>query len=51
MEYKYLYKLPQLDTTIQKNYGGCEQILKYLNFPHFLTGKRSGEKVWEIQIF
>ena len=39
-----------LETTLQKNYSGCEQILKYLNFPHFLTGKHSGEKVWEIQI-
>ena len=40
-----------LETTLQKNYRGCELILKFLNFPHFLTGKRNGEKVWEIQIF
>ena len=41
----YILTLARLETTLQKNYHGCELIQKFLNFPHFMTGKRSGEIV------
>ena len=35
----------ELETSLQKNYRGCELILKYLNFPHFFSTTLDRQKV------